>query len=122
MIKKLIYFLLFFTVNVYSQNDNSLRDSIIKYKYINPSKAIDFGIEFTNEYYDVKPTKITYQTFGLIGEILQSNGLDDLALEYFNQMNMMRKSDTERILKDALDKIEDVSEYILFNYQQLKIK
>jgi hypothetical protein len=44
------------------------------------------------------------------------------SLEYFNQMNIMRKSDTERILKDALDKIEDVSEYILYNYQQLKIK
>ena len=43
------------------------------------------------------------------------------ALEYFNQKDMMRKSDTERIIKDALDKIEDVSEYILFNYQQLKI-
>lgn len=43
------------------------------------------------------------------------------ALEYFNQKDMMRKSDTERILKDALDKIEDVSQYILYNYQQLKI-
>ncbi len=85
MIKRLIYFLLFFTVIVYSQNENSLNDSIKKYKYTNPSKAIDFGIEFTNKYYDVKPTKITYQTFGLIGEILQSNGLDALALEYFNQ-------------------------------------
>ena len=31
------------------------------------------------------------------------------ALEYFNQKDMMRKSDTERIIKDALDKIEDVS-------------
>ena len=84
-IKKLIYFLLFFSVIVYSQNDNSLRDSIIKYRYLNPSKAIDFGIEFTNKNYDVKPTKIIHQTYGLIGEILQINGLDDLALEYFNQ-------------------------------------
>jgi len=43
------------------------------------------------------------------------------ALEYFNDKDMMKKTDTERILKDALDKIENVSQYILYNYQQLKI-
>lgn len=35
--------------------------------------------------YDVEPTQLIQQTYGLIGEILQNVGLDDLALEYFNQ-------------------------------------
>ena len=35
--------------------------------------------------YDAEPTQLIQQTYGLIGEILQNVGLDDLALEYFNQ-------------------------------------
>jgi len=83
--KKLIFLLYFFSSLVYSQDGKSIRDTILKYQFTNPSKAIDFGVEFTNKMYDVEPTRLIQQTYGLIGEILQNVGLDDLALEYFNQ-------------------------------------
>jgi tetratricopeptide (TPR) repeat protein len=83
--KKLIFLLYFFSSLVYSQDGKSIRDTILKYQFTNPSKAIDFGVEFTNKMYDVEPTQLIQQTYGLIGEILQNVGLDDLALEYFNQ-------------------------------------
>lgn len=85
MFKKLIFLLYFFSSLVYSQDGKSIRDTILKYQFTNPSKAIDFGVEFTNKMYDVEPTRLIQQTYGLIGEILQNVGLDDLALEYFNQ-------------------------------------
>ena len=85
MFKKLIFLLYFFSSLVYSQDGISIRDTILKYQFTNPSKAIDFGVEFTNKMYDVEPTQLIQQTYGLIGEILQNVGLDDLALEYFNQ-------------------------------------
>ena len=85
MFKKLIFLLYFFSSLVYSQDGISIRDTILKYQFTNPSKAIDFGVEFTNKMYDAEPTQLIQQTYGLIGEILQNVGLDDLALEYFNQ-------------------------------------
>lgn len=83
--KKNLVFLLLISSFVYSQDIKSIRDSIKKHQYSNPSKAINFGIEFTNKTYDNNPSKLIHQTYGLIGQILQENGLDDLALEYFNQ-------------------------------------
>lgn len=83
--KKNLVLLLLLSGIVYSQDLISIRDSIKKYEFIDPSKAIDFGIEFTNNTYDKSPNKLIQQTYGLIGQILQENGLDDLALEYFNQ-------------------------------------
>ena len=85
MKNKTIYCLLLFSGLIYSQDGKSIRDSIIKHQFSNPSKAINFGVEFTNTMYDAKPSLIIQQTYGLIGQILQNNGLDDLALEYFNQ-------------------------------------
>lgn len=85
MFKKIIFLLYFFSSLVYSQDGKSIRDTILKYQFTNPSKAIDFGVEFTNKMYDAEPTQLIQQTYGLIGEILQNVGLDDLALEYFNQ-------------------------------------
>ena len=43
------------------------------------------------------------------------------ALAYFNQNNLLEKKNTERLVQESLDMIEDVREYILYNYQQLKI-
>ena len=83
--KKNLILLLLLSSIVYSQDLTSIRDSIKKYEFTDPSKAIDFGIEFTNITYDKTPNKLIQQTYGLIGQILQENGLDDLALEYFNQ-------------------------------------
>ena len=85
MFKKLIFLLYLFSSLVYSQDGKSIRDSILEYQFTNPLKAIDFGIKFTNKMYEAKPNQLIQQTYGLIGGILQNVGLDDLALEYFNQ-------------------------------------
>jgi hypothetical protein len=68
--KNLILFLLLSNLT-YSQDIESIKDSIVKYQFITPSKAIDFGIEFTNNTYDTSPNKLIQQTYGLIGQILQ---------------------------------------------------
>ena len=73
VINKIIYLLLFISGFVLAEDGKSLWDSILKYKFTNPAKAIDFSIEFTNQNYDVKPTQIIQQTYGLIGEIHQRN-------------------------------------------------
>lgn len=83
--KKNLVILLLISSIVYAQDIESIRDSIKKYQFVDPSKAIDFGIKFTNITYDVTPNKLIQQTYGLIGQILKENGLDDLSLEYFNQ-------------------------------------
>ena len=83
--KNNLILLLLISSIVYAQDIESIRDSIKKYQYVNPSKAIDFGIKFTNITYDVTPNKLIQLTYGLIGQILKENGLDDLSLEYFNQ-------------------------------------
>lgn len=83
--KKNLVLLLLISSIVYAQDVESISDSIKKYQFVDPSKAIDFGVKFTNITYDVTPSKLIQQTYGLIGQILKENGLDDLSLEYFNQ-------------------------------------
>ena len=42
------------------------------------------------------------------------------ALAYFNQNNLLEKENTERLIQESLDMIEDVRDYIQNNYQQLR--
>ena len=42
------------------------------------------------------------------------------ALAYFNENDLLQKDVTERLLKESLDKVEEVSQYLLSNYQQLR--
>ena len=42
------------------------------------------------------------------------------ALAYFNQNNLLEKENTERLVQERLDMIEDVRDYIQNNYQQLR--
>ena len=42
------------------------------------------------------------------------------ALAYFNQNNLLEKENTERLIQESLDKIEEVRDYIQNNYQQLR--
>ena len=42
------------------------------------------------------------------------------ALAYFNQNNLLEKKNTERLVQESLDMIEDVRDYIQNNYQQLR--
>lgn len=83
--KKNFYYLLLIFLNIgFSQDPAALRDSIIKYEFINPTKAIEFGLQFTEITIDRKPIALYQQTYGLIGQILFETGLDASALEYFN--------------------------------------
>ena len=42
------------------------------------------------------------------------------ALAFFNQNNLLEKENTERLIQESLDKIEEVRDYIQNNYQQLR--
>ena len=42
------------------------------------------------------------------------------ALADFNQNNLLEKENTERLIQESLDMIEDVRDYIQNNYQQLR--
>ena len=42
------------------------------------------------------------------------------ALAYFNDNDLLQKDVTVRLLKESLDKVEEVSQYLLSNYQQLR--
>ncbi len=68
-----------------SQESSQLSDSIIKYKHINPTLALDYGIQYNNLTLDRKPDTEIQQVFGNIGEILSAIGLDAAALDYLKR-------------------------------------
>ncbi len=68
-----------------SQESSQLSDSIIKYKHINPTLALDYGIQYNNLVLDRKPDNEIQQVFGAIGEILSAMGLDAAALDYLKR-------------------------------------
>lgn len=80
-----IIFLFFSTSLVFAQNSSQLSDSIIKYKQINPTLALDYGIQYNNLVLDIKPNNEIQQVFGAIGEILSNMGLDAAALDYLKR-------------------------------------
>jgi tetratricopeptide (TPR) repeat protein len=68
-----------------AQNSTRLFDSIIKYKHLNPSLALDYGLEYEKIYLDRKTDKEIIEFHGAMGEILSSMGYDSSALEYFKR-------------------------------------
>ena len=68
-----------------SQDSGQLRDSIIKYKHINPSLALEFGLEFNDLILNRKPDIEIQQVLGAMGEILSTMGLHATALGYLNR-------------------------------------
>tara|TARA_B100002019_G_scaffold199929_1_gene173266 strand:+ start:3542 stop:3739 length:198 start_codon:yes stop_codon:yes gene_type:complete len=42
------------------------------------------------------------------------------ALAFFNEKDLLKKDNTERLIKEIFDKVEDVRNYIQSNYQQLR--
>jgi tetratricopeptide (TPR) repeat protein len=69
----------------FSQNTERLRDSIVKYRNSNPSLAVEFGIQYTNDDFSKIPNAKTSGTHALIGEILLEMQLYVSALNYFNR-------------------------------------
>lgn len=68
-----------------AQNSPRLFDSIIKYKHVNPSLALEYGLEYEKNNLDRKTDKETIQFHGAMGEILRTMGFDASALEYLKR-------------------------------------
>ena len=68
-----------------AQNSIGLFDSITKYKHLNPSLALEYGLEYEKINLDRKTDKETIQFHGAMGEILSNMGFDASALEYLKR-------------------------------------
>lgn len=84
MIRLTILLCLLISGLTYGQLDLQLRDSIIKYKNINPNKAIELGLSYTQAVQEKVPDSLVVGTYALIGNILSDMGLDASALSYYD--------------------------------------
>jgi tetratricopeptide (TPR) repeat protein len=87
----------------FSQNTERLRDSIVKYRNSNPSLAVEFGIQYTNDDFSKIPNAKTSGTHALIGEILLEMQLYVSALNYFNRSIDLYNSIPESERKNPVD-------------------
>ena len=85
--KKRVLLVLFFLAQfqTYSQDDLKLSDSILKYRYSNPSLAIQFGLDYQKIVASKTPDSLVVGTHALIGEILSEMGLYASAINFFNR-------------------------------------
>ena len=67
-----------------AQETQRLRDSIKKYQFLNPNRAIEFGMEYVELRASETPDIEMVKTYSKIGEILLYMELYSSALEYFN--------------------------------------
>jgi tetratricopeptide (TPR) repeat protein len=86
----------------FGQNTERLRDSIVKYKISNPSLAIEYGIQYTDDDLSKISNSKTVGTHALIGEILLDMGLYASALNYFNRSIELFNSLPESEMKDPV--------------------
>ena len=79
--------LLFFicSISAFGQNSKQLKDSILKYKTINPSLAVEYGLKYEKLTANQKPDKEKQNTYALLGEILLEMGLNASALDYLTR-------------------------------------
>ncbi len=79
--------LLFFicSISASGQNSKQLKDSILKYKTINPSLAVEYGLKYEKLTANQKPDKEKQNTYALLGEILLEMGLNASALDYLTR-------------------------------------
>jgi tetratricopeptide (TPR) repeat protein len=81
------FFLLVLCASVFfvnAQQAKHLRDSILKYQFLNPNLAIEFGSEYAVLRAGDTPDIEMVATYGKMGEILLYMELYSSALEYFN--------------------------------------
>ena len=81
------FFLLVLCASVFlvnAQQARNLRDSIVKYQFLNPNLAIEFGSEYAVLRAGDTPDIEMVATYGKMGEILLYMELYSSALEYFN--------------------------------------
>ena len=79
--------LLFFicSISASGQNSKQLKDSILKYKTINPSLAVEYGLKYEKLTVNQNPDKEKQNTYALLGEILLEMGLNASALDYLTR-------------------------------------
>ena len=85
-----LFLLNFFYVN--AQQNQRLRDSILKYQFLNPNLAVEFGMEYVELRVGDTPDQEMVTTYSKIGEILLYMELYSSALEYFNSALQIRNS------------------------------
>ena len=85
MYRRILFFVfLLNVVNINAQQNLSLKDSIIKYEFLNPNLAIEFGIEYVEFRIGSTPDQELVGIYSKIGEILLYMEFYSSALEYFN--------------------------------------
>ena len=80
------------TCFVSGQENQSLRDSILKYQFLNPNLAIEYGMEYVERREQESPDHEMVNTYAKIGEILLYIELYSSALEYFNSALRIKSS------------------------------
>lgn len=81
------FFLLVLWANVFfvnAQQNQHLRDSLLKYQFLNPNLAIEYGMEYVELRADDTPDKEMVSTYAKIGEVLLYMELYSSALDYLN--------------------------------------
>ena len=84
MRKVLLFVLCVNFLHLNAQETQRLRDSIKKYQFLNPNRAIEFGMEYVELRASETPDIEMVNTYSKIGEILLYMELYSSALEYFN--------------------------------------
>jgi tetratricopeptide (TPR) repeat protein len=80
----LFFVLLVSSLSANAQENQRLRDSILKYKFLNPNLAIEYGMEYVENRSADEPDREMVRTYSRIGEILLYMELYSSSLEYFN--------------------------------------
>ena len=86
------------TFFVNAQQYKQLRDSISKYEFLNPNRAIEYGLEYVQLRAEDPPDIEMVKTYSRIGQILLYMELYSSSLEYFNTAMRLRAS-----IKDIKD-------------------
>ena len=82
--RTIVYVLFLISSACFAQSDCQFRDSIIKYKNINPNKAIAFGLDYVASVQNKEIDSLVVGTYAMIGDILSNSGLDASAITFFD--------------------------------------
>ena len=75
-----------------AQQAQRLRDSIMKYQFLNPNLAVEYGLEYVEFRAEDSPDREMVRTYSRIGQILLYMELYSSSLEYFNTALRLRAS------------------------------
>ena len=114
----LFFVLLVSYLHANAQENQRLRDSIFKYQYLNPTLAIEYGMEYVElrsaDEIDIEMVA----TYGKIGEVLLYMELYSSSLEYFNSALRIRDALSEKRGK----KLKPDSPWIVLNIGNIYFK